>query len=191
MDEWIKLTEYNWAFWVAGMFALFEFFRWAYGGVEWLCKTFGVETKGMRKKREWEDRLKSAENAIVEIKDTSKKNVDMFINHEKQVVEQFVGIRNEIVAELGRLHEKMDEQKDEMEKTNQANNKTDCAMLRDRIGSGMRYFSKNVGADGKVHISLSDYENMNALFQEYFSKHGNGAFKKMYEDEFTHFVIDR
>ena len=191
MDEWIVLTEYNWVLWVAGMFAIFEFFRWAYNGVEWLCKTFGVETKGMREKREWNERLKNAEKAISEIKDTSKKNVDMFIEHEKNVVEQFVGIRNEIVIELSRLHEKIDEQKEEMDKTKEASEKTDCAMLRDRIGSGMRYFSKNVGADGKVHISLSDYENMNGLFQEYFSKHGNGAFKKMYKDEFEHFIIDR
>jgi hypothetical protein len=191
MDEWIKLTEYNWAFWVAGLFALFEFFRWAYGGIEWLCKTFGIETKRMRKDREWQERLKNAEDAIVEIKDTSKKNVEMFLEHEKQVIAQFEGIRNEIVTELGKLHDKIDEQRAEMDETNKANNKTDCAMLRDRIGSGMRYFSKNVCADGKVHISLSDYENMNALFQEYFAKHGNGAFKKMYDDEFVHFVIDR
>jgi len=191
MDEWIKLTEYNWAFWVAGLFALFEFFRWAYGGVEWLCKTFGIETKRMRKEREWQERLKKAEAAIEEIKDTSKKNVEMFLEHEKNVVEQFIGIRNEIVTELNKLHEKLDEQKEEMNKTNKANNKTDCAMLRDRIGSGMRYFSKNIKEDGKVHISQSDWENMNALFQEYFAKHGNGAFKKMYEDEFVHFIIDR
>ena len=191
MGEWITLTEHNWAFWIAGLFALFEFFRWAYGGAEWICKTFGLETKNMRKKREWQERLKKAEDAIVEIKDTSKTNVEMFLEHEKQVVEQFVGIRNEIVTELGKLHNKIDEQRAEMDETNKANNKTDCAMLRDRIGSGMRYFSRNVGADGKVHISLSDYENMNALFQEYFSKHGNGAFRKMYEDEFVHFIIDR
>lgn len=191
MDKWITLTEYNWAFWIAGLFALFEFFRWAYGGVEWLCKTFGIETKRMRKEREWQERLKNAEDAIVEIKDTSKKNVEMFLEHEKQVIAQFEGIRDEIVTELGKLHDKIDEQRAEMDETNKANNKTDCAMLRDRIGSGMRYFSKNVGVDGKVHISLSDYENMNALFQEYFAKHGNGAFKKMYDDEFVHFVIDR
>lgn len=191
MDEWIKLTEYNWAFWIAGLFALFEFFRWAYGGVEWLCKTFGIETKRMRKEREWQERLKNAEDAIVEIKDTSKKNVEMFLEHEKQVIAQFEGIRDEIVTELGKLHDKIDEQRAEMDETNKANNKTDCAMLRDRIGSGMRYFSRNIGSDGKVHISWSDWENMNALFQEYFAKHGNGAFKKMYDDEFVHFVIDR
>jgi hypothetical protein len=45
--------------------------------------------------------------------------------------------------------------------------------------------------DGKVHISMSDWENMNALFQEYFAKHGNGAFKKLYDEEFVHFTIDR
>lgn len=195
MDEWIKLTEYNWAFWIAGLFALLDFTKYLYEMgtkfYEWLFTKKGVETKKMREKREWNERLKGAEDAIVEIKDTSKKNVEMFINHERQVVAQVVGIRDEIVTELGKLHDKIDEQRAEMDETNKANNKTDCAMLRDRIGSGMRYFSKNVCADGKVHISLSDYENMNALFQEYFAKHGNGAFKKMYDDEFVHFVIDR
>jgi len=110
----------------------------------------------------------------------------MFLEHEKQVVEQLVGIRNEIVSDLGKLQTKIEE-------TNRANDQTDCAMLRDRIKQGMRYFEQpqNIGADGKVHISLSDWENMNGLFQEYFTKHGNGAFKKMYDDEFIHFVIDR
>lgn len=195
MNEWITLTEYNWAFWIAGLFALIEFGKWAVeiGSklYEWLFTKIGIETKKMRETKEWEKRLKNAEDAIVEIKNTSTKNVDMFLSHEKQAIEQFKGIRDEIVTELNKLQDKIDEQKDEMEKNIVASNKTDCAMLRDRIGSGMRYFSKNISSDGKVHISLSDYENMNALFQEYFTKHGNGAFKKMYEDEFIHFIIDR
>ena len=179
MKEWINITEYNWAFWVAGLFALFEFCKWAYTGVEWLFRTFGIETKKMREKREWEERLKNAEKAISEIKDTANKNVNMFIEHEKLVINQFVGIRDEIVVELNRLHDKIVEQKEEMDKTKEANEKTDCAMLRDRIRQGMKYFSQNVSSDGKVHISLSDYESMEGLFQEYFVKKGNGTFKKM------------
>ena len=191
MDKWITLTEQNWAFWVAGLFALAEFVRWLFSFKDWFFKKFGIKTKAMLEKEEWNKRLKNAENSINEIKDTANKNVEMFLEHEKLVVSQFVGIRDEIVVELNRLHDKIVEQKEEMEETKKANEKTDCAMLRDRIGSGMRYFSRNVGPDGKVHISLSDYENMNGLFQEYFAKHGNGAFKKMYDDEFTQFIIDR
>ena len=145
----------------------------------------------MREAKELRNRLKNAEESIVEIKDTAKKNVDMFLSHEKQAVEQFVGIRDEIVVELNKLHTKLDKQQIEIEKNNEASAKTDCTMLRDRINCGMRYFRKNVGEDGKVHISLSDYENIEGLFQEYFAKNGNGAFKKMYKDEFEHFIIDR
>ena len=191
MDKWIVITEYNWAFWVAGCFALFEFFKWTYSGVEWLCKTFGVETKGMREKRKWQERLAKTEKDIAEIKDTSKHNVEMFLEHERQVVEKFTGIKEEIIEELNKLHGKIDEQKEEMNATNKANIKTDRAMLRDRIAGGMRYFSQNRGDDGEVHISFSDYENMDALFREYFAKGGNGAFKKMYEMEFQKFIIDR
>ena len=191
MDKWLVLTEHNWAFWIAGLFALFEFFRWAYGGIEWLCKTFGIETKKELERQRWQERLDSTEKAIADIKDTSKHNVEMFLDHERQVVEKFTGIKDEIVAELGKLHEKLDEQQEEMNATNKANIKTDCAMLRDRIAGGMRYFSQNKCEDGHVHISFSDYENMDALFREYFAKGGNGAFKKMYESEFQQFIIDR
>ena len=43
MDEWITLTETNWAFWVAGLFALLEFFKWLYGIIEWLISKFEDE----------------------------------------------------------------------------------------------------------------------------------------------------
>jgi len=180
MKEWITITEYNWVLWVAGLFALFEFFRWAYGGIEWVCNKFGLETKKMRERREWNKRLSDTENAIVEIKNTSKHNVEMFLDHERQVVEKFTGIKDEIVEELSKIHDKIDEQK-----------ATDRAILRDRIASGMRYFSQNKDEHGKVHINFSDYENMDALFQQYFAKGGNGTFKKAYETEFQKFVIDR
>ena len=191
MDKWITITEYNWAFWVAGLFALFEFFRWAYGGIEWLREKFGIETKKMREKRKWQKRLENTEKSIEEIKDTAKKNVEMFLEHERQVVGQFSGIKDEILEELNRMHDTLDAQKEEMIATNKANIKTDRAMLRDRIAGGMRFFTQNKDEDGYVHISFSDYENMEALFREYFAKDGNGAFKKMYESEFLKFKIDR
>jgi hypothetical protein len=197
MDKLITAVEQNYDFmyWLVGTIALIEVIRWAIkvGSVfhEWFFKKIGVETKKMREAKAWQERLKNAESAIVEIKDTSKSNVAMFLEHEQQTIDKIGMFKNEIVLELGKLHDKIDEQRAEMDETNRANAKTDCAMLRDRIGSGMRYFSKNIKEDGNVHISLSDWENMNALFQEYFAKHGNGAFKKLYDDEFVHFTIDR
>ena len=183
MSEWITLTEYNWTYWVAGFFALAEFFRWLFSFKEWFYKTLGIETKSMRERREWEDRLRKAESAIVEIKDTSKKNVDMFIDHEKQVVEQFVGIRDEIVTELSKLHEKIDEQATE-------NEETDRTVLRANINSAMRYFEMKREENGEVHISLADYETLDGLFEKYFAKKGNGAFKQAHK-EFKTFIIDR
>lgn len=191
MNEWVTLTEYNWAFWVAGLFALFEFFKWAVTGLEWVCKKFGLETRNMRQKREWSERLNKTEKAIAEIKETSVRNVEMFLDHERQVVEKFMDIKQEIVTELNKLHDKIDRQKETMDATNKANDKTDCAILRDRIAGGMRFFSQNRDKDGNVHISFSDHENMEALFQEYFAKHGNGTTHQMYVNEFQKFIIDR
>ena len=179
----------GWVFWVAGGFAVLNFLKWASALLGWffgvILKYVGFETKGMRKRRESEERLKKTEEDIKEIKANSDRNVEMFLKHEEAVVEKFTGIKDEIVKELNTL-------KEEMAATNEASMKTDRAMLRDRIASGMRYFNnQRMEADGKVHVSLSEYENMNALFQEYFAKHGNGTFRKIYEEEFKHFCIDQ
>lgn len=190
MDKWITITEYNWVLWIAGLFALFELFRWIYTGGEWLVSKFGFETKKSLERKEWNKRLSKTENDIDEIKKNSDRNVKMFLEHEQAVVSKFSGIRDEIISEIIKLHEKIDEQKTEMDATNEANIKTDCAMLRDRIASGMRYFGQNKDEHGVVHISFSDHENMEALFQEYFAKHGNGTFHHMYEHEFQHFIVD-
>ena len=69
--------------------------------------------------------------------------------------------------------------------------KRDCAILRDRILGGMRYFSQNRDEQGNVHISISAHENMEHLFEEYFNCHGNGTVKSMYENEFKKFIIDK
>lgn len=202
MNEWITLTEHNWTFWLAGVFAMAEFLKWLFTHFEFFGKIFrkllsflgikiSIKTKRQREREKEKERLDNIENAITEIKDTSKHNVEMFLDHERQVVERFTDIKDEIISELNKLHDKIDEQKEEIDKNNEASIKTDCAMLRDRIASGMRYFSQNKDADGNVHISFSDYENMEALYQEYFSKGGNGAFKKAYKTEFQTFIIDR
>lgn len=191
IEKWLAFIEYdNWILWVAGLFALFEFFRWAYTAAEWLVSKFGIETKKSRQQKEWEARLAKTEKDIEEIKRNSDRNVQMFLEHEQAVVGKFTGIKDEIVQELGKLHVKLDEQKEEFDRTKQANYKTDRAVLRDRIASGMRYFSQNKDAEGNIHIKFSDYENMEDLFQEYFKKGGNGAFKQMHETEFKKFIID-
>lgn len=191
MEEWQTLTAYDWAFWIAGLFALLEFCRWLYSINEFILQKVGIKTKGMLKREEYAKRLKQVEDSIEEIKNTSKHNVAMFIDHEGQVVDKIMDIKKDIVEELGKLHTKIDEQADIIDKHNKANIKTDCAMLRDRLNSAMRYFSQNKDENGNVHIKLSDYQTIDALFEEYFSKGGNGPFKKMYDDEFIHFIIDR
>ena len=191
MAEWMELTEYNWAFWVAGFFALAEFFKWLFSFKDWLFKSLGIETKSMRERREWNERLKKAEADIEEIKNTAKHNVNMFLEHEKQVVDKFMDIKGDIVSELNRLHDKFDEQQGQLERADKEGKKRDRAFLRDRISGGMRYFDQNRDEDGNVHISMSDHENMEALFKEYFSAGGNGTFKQMYENEFKKFIIDK
>lgn len=89
------------------------------------------------------------------------------------------------------LEKRLDEQKEQIETIECNGSKRDCAILRDRILSGLRYFAQNVDEHGKVHISFTDYENMIHLFEEYFNAHGNGTVKKIYDNEFCNWIIDR
>ena len=119
LKEVIGTSPRDWVLWIAGLYALFEFFKHSYICVEWFCKTFGIETKRQRKQKEGEKRLNDVEKAIEEIKETSKKNVALFLEHEKQVVGKFTGIRDELVStfvdELKKLRDRMDEQQAESE----------------------------------------------------------------------------
>ena len=191
MEELEALTAYDWTLWIAGLFALLELFRWIYSFKEFFFEKVGIKTKGMLKREEDKNRLKQVEESIKEIKETYKKNVELSIDHERHVVENFMNIKDEILIELTKLHEKIDEQAVTIEKNNNASIKTECAMLRDRLNSGIKYFSQKTDEQGRVHINLGDYEILDSLFQEYFSKGGNGVLERMYEEEFKHFIIDR
>lgn len=193
MEEWITQALDKLAFWIVGIYAVSESLKKLLGNAdffhEWLKKR-GIKTKKMIEREKEKERLNNIEAAIAEIKDTAKSNVNMFLEHEKQVVAQFANSQTEIVNGLNRLHDKIDEQQKRLEEIDRDGRQRDCAVLRDRIRGGMRYFSQNVDEKGRVHISMSDHETMQSLYEEYFLAGGNGTFKQKYENEFKKFIID-
>ena len=190
MDEWIKLTEYNWTLWLAGLFALIEFLKWIYTSGEWIISKFGVETKRMRSQKENRKRLLNAENDIKEIKETSERNVNNFLEHEQLMSDNFIDVKNEIIKEISKLNEKIDNQREHLEEIDRDGKHRDMALMRDRLIQGLRYFSQKKDTDGSVLISMTDYENLDELFNEYFKCGGNGVCHSLYENEFKKFKID-
>ena len=200
MDEWLKITEINWVLWIAGLFALLEFGKWAWSLIEYYMSKIGIETKNMRLKHEYAERLTNAEKNIQEIKKTTKTNVDMFTEHESGVlcrldkvgngVSTLYELMNRVEAQYQILSEKLDKQQEEARIRAEANDAVDRALLRDRLNGGLRFFSQNVDANGRVHISVGDHENMEKMFHEYFNKSGNGTMKQRYETEFKSYIID-
>lgn len=190
MDEWIKLTEYNWTLWLAGLFVLIEFLKWIYTSGEWIISKFGVETKRMRNQKENRKRLLNAENDIKEIKETSERNVNNFLEHEQLMSDNFIDVKNEIIREIGKLNEKIDNQREHLEEIDRDGKHRDMALMRDRLIQGLRYFSQKKDTDGSVLISMTDYENLDELFNEYFKCGGNGVCHSLYENEFKKFKID-
>ena len=190
MDEWIKLTEYNWTLWLAGLFALIEFLKWIYTSGEWIISKFGVETKRMRSQKENKKRLLNAENDIKEIKETSERNVNNFLEHEQLMSDNFIDVKNEIIREIGKLNEKIDNQREHLEEIDRDGKRRDCSLMRDRLLSGLRYFSQNKDENNNVHISMTDFENMSKMFEEYEKAGGNGLVKHLKETEFDNFIVD-
>lgn len=191
MKEFLELKEFNLFFLIGVIILLLEIAKTIYTYKDLIFNKIGIKTKGMIEKEQFNSRLQQAEDSIEEIKETSKQNVSMLMSHEQQILEQFTTIRSEVINELGRLNDKMDEQANIIDKNNKASIKTDCAVIKDRLNGGMRYFSQNKDENGNVHIKYSDYEILDDLFKEYFEKGGNGPIKRMYEEEFLHFIIDR
>ena len=186
----ITLNEANAFYWIAGMFALLEFFRWLWTLGQWFASQFGMETKTMKTQRENRERLISAENDIKEIRETFKENVDTFLQNERIISEGCITIKNEILQEIGKLHDKIDEQREHLEDIDRDGKRRDCSLMRDRLIQGLRYFSQQKDETGAVHISMTDYENLNEMFTEYFKCNGNGVCHSLYENEFKKFKID-
>lgn len=88
------------------------------------------------------------------------------------------------------LNKKIDEQNIRLEIIDREGKVRDCSVLRDRILGGLRYFSQNIDEQGRVHISLTDHENMSSMFTEYFKAGGNGTVKHLKETQFDKFIID-
>lgn len=191
MDEWLKITETNWVLWIAGLFALLEFGRWAWTLTEWFISKLGVETKHMRRQRETRDRLLKAENNIKEIKETAVKNVNTFLEHERLMSESFVDVKKEIVQEIGKLHNKIDEQSEHLEEIDRDGKRRDATIFRDRLLQSHRFYNQRRNADGFVYLSISEFENLQNMFKEYFAANGNGVIKQIYEQDFQpNFRID-
>lgn len=183
MEEFKTLTEYNWLYWLAGLIILLNCIKWGVTLFEWFIGKLGIETKRTRREKSVEDRLGAVESAVKKLEANAKNNVDDFMRQKQEVVDGISKLKDEIIEEFAKLHNKIDEQKKE-------NDETDRVMLRDRIAGGMRYFSQNKDEDGNVHISFADYTNMDALFERYFAKDGNGPFEEEYK-VFKTFKRDR
>lgn len=89
-----------------------------------------------------------------------------------------------------RLDIKIDEQKERISKIDEDGKRRDRSLMRDRLVQGLRYFSQQKDEKGIVHISMTDYENLEELFNEYFKCGGNGVCHSLYENEFKKFKID-
>lgn len=106
------------------------------------------------------------------------------------IVDKIEDLANLMNRQYLHLEKRLDEQKILIDSLDSTGTKRDQALLRDRILSGIRYFSQNKDLNGRVHIELHDYENMDSLFTEYFLSGGNGAVHKIYENEFKNWEID-
>lgn len=141
-------------------------------GIQWLYKKFLILYK---RKKGYED-----EELIINDNSNQIKNLTVSINNLADLLNK----------QYQHLDKKIDEQKERITKIDEDGKRRDCAILRDRIIGGMRFFSKNVDKDGVIHISMVDHENMTHLFDEYEKCGGNGSVKHLYDMEFSKFKID-
>lgn len=164
MDEFIKLTEYNWAFWIAGFFALFEFFKWGWSAIEWIISKFGIETKGMRKRREQgELLLKTAENLVELQKKHNNDNAEC-VKHDELIREDLKNL-TDTVNNLAIKFEKMQKK----------NNETKVKELKDTL---INYYNKYrvIGEWSKL-----EKDAFWELFEDYESRGGNGYIHSIVE----------
>lgn len=141
--------------------------------IKWI---YGIFLKLYKKKKGQEDEATIIDKNTEEIKNLAES------------IDKLAGLLNK---QYQHLDKKIDEQGARITKIDEDGKTRDCAILRDRILGALRYFSKNVDEQGKVHIAFTDHENIEHLFESYFNCHGNGSVKSIYENEFKNWIIDK
>ncbi len=106
MEEFLTALKENLGFWLVGIYAVLESLKKLTSNIEYFDKFFkehGIITKRMREREKERERLRNTEKAIEEIKETSKNNVAMFLEHERQTIDKIGVFKNEIVDKMGSL----------------------------------------------------------------------------------------
>lgn len=119
----------------------------------------------------------------------SEKAIDYNQKQISGVIDKIEDLANLMNKQYQHLEKRLDEQKEHLETLENDGKKRDCSILRDRLLQAVKYFRKNV-INEEVHINIIDWENLNSMFEEYFKANGNGAIKKIYEEEFKNWIID-
>lgn len=164
MDKWITLTEYNWAFWIAGLFALFEFFKWLIGAGEWLISKFGIETKRTREKREEHDLLIKTAKNLVELQEKHNTDNEKCVRHDELIREDLKTLTN-TVNDLAVKFEKMQKK----------NNETKVKELKDTL---INYYNKYrvIGEWSKL-----EKDAFWEIFEDYEDRGGDGYMHSIVE----------
>lgn len=164
MNELIKLTEYNWAFWVAGLFALFEFIKWLVTSGEWLLSKFKIETKGMKRKREERELLIRTSEGLLELQ--KKHNVDN---------DECLNRDDLIRGDLKTLTSTVNDLAIKFEKMQKKNNETKVKELKDTL---INYYNKYrvIGEWSKL-----EKDAFWELFEDYEERGGDGYIHSIVE----------
>lgn len=150
---------------VAIVVCIEKFFKWLWN----------VFIKAYNKMKGREEEVSTIDKNTSEIKNLSKSIEDL---------------GNLLNKQYQHLDRKIDEQKERLDIIDADGKRRDCSVLRDRLLSGLRYFSQNKDKNGNIHISMTDYENMSKMFEEYEKAGGNGLVKHLKESEFDKFIVD-
>jgi chromosome segregation ATPase len=116
MEEFMAVVKENLGYWLVGLYALSESLKKLFNNADFFYKIFKklfpkweIKTKRMIEREQEKERLDNFEKAIAEIKETSKNNVAMFLEHEKQTIDKIGDFKNEIVDKMGGLECKQSE----------------------------------------------------------------------------------
>lgn len=164
MDEWINLTKTDWVLWIAGLFALLNFGKYAWDIIQYWISTFGIETKSMRKKREEQELLINTSKNIIELQNKQNQDNDERIKHEEL-----------IRKDLKKINDTVDNLIIKFENMQKKNNETKVKELKDTL---ITYYNKYrvVGEWSKL-----EKDAFWELFEDYEERGGNGFIHSIVE----------
>lgn len=167
MDNIQALAEIDWFDWFFATILVIIVYKTLVGLKDWFCNRYGIETKGMRQRREEHELLIKTAKNLAELQKRQDEDTKQSIRHDQMIKD-----------DLQKLSDTVLQIKDEVTLMRTQRDEDKLAEYKDKIGESYRFYCTRKYSDEEPipYWNHMEKESLKGLITQYESHGGKNSF---------------